>query len=424
MPTLKHSLPKYRKHRASDQAVVTIHGKDYYLGPWRSRASRAEYDRIIAEYLAAGRQLPMRSEEAADLTIVEVLARYKKYAKTYYQKNGQPTGEWKNMEYAIRPLLRLYGRKPIREFGPLALKAVRQSMIDQGLTRQGVNARVNRIKRAFRWAVSEDLAPASLAHALDTVEGLKAGRTSAPENAPVTAVPDEVVDQTLPFLPPVVADMVRFQRLTGCRPGEVCHLRPMDVDRSGPVWCYRPASHKTEHHDVRRTIYIGPQAQNVLRPYLLRPPDAYCFSPAESEERRRAALHEARRTPMSCGNTPGSNRRLKAKRRPKDRYQKDAYNRAIQRACEAAFGMPKELRNVSRKMTDSERKRSLNLAAEWRAENCWTPNQLRHRAATDIRKRYGLEAAQVILGHTTADTTELYAERDEDLAARIMGAVG
>ena len=82
-------------------------------------------------------------------------------------------------------------------------------------------------------------------------------------------------------MPAVVADMVRFQRRTGCRPGEVCQLRPMDMDRSSEVWQYRPASHKTEYLGRERIIFIGPKAQAVILPYLLRDAATYCFSPAE-----------------------------------------------------------------------------------------------------------------------------------------------
>ena len=424
MPILKEALPKYRKHKASGQAIVSIQGQDFYLGPWNSKASRVEYDRIIAEYLAAGRQLPVKGAEAADLGIVEILTRYKKYAKAYYRKNGESTGEWENVEYAIAPLLELYSRTPIRDFGPLALKAVRQKMIEDGLTRQGINARMNRIKRVFRWAVSEELAPATLVDALSTVAGLEAGRTSAPETVPVDRVSDEVVSKTLPCLSRVVADMVRFQRLTGCRPGEVCQLRPMDVDRSQAVWRYRPASHKTQHHDMKRVIFVGPKAQEVLRPYLLRAADAYCFSPAESKKQSQEARHAARKTPLSCGTMPGSKRKPHPKRQPKVRYAKDAYNRAINRGCEAAFGMPKELRYVSKKLPDDERKRLQKLAAEWRAKNCWSPNQLRHAAGTEVRRQYGLEGAQVVLGHAKADVTQVYAERDMALAAEIMQKIG
>ena len=58
MPKLISTPPKYRNHKASDQAVVTLNGKDHYLGPWRSRISRLEYDRLICEWLENGRRLP------------------------------------------------------------------------------------------------------------------------------------------------------------------------------------------------------------------------------------------------------------------------------------------------------------------------------------------------------------------------------
>ncbi len=58
MPKLKHVSPKYRLHRASGQAVVTLNGHDHYLGPWKSKASEVEYDRLVGEWLAAGRRLP------------------------------------------------------------------------------------------------------------------------------------------------------------------------------------------------------------------------------------------------------------------------------------------------------------------------------------------------------------------------------
>jgi len=71
MPKLVEATPKYRCHKASGQAIVTFQGHDFYLGPWNSRISHSEYDRIVAEYLAGGRQPPPLSE-AADLTVVEI----------------------------------------------------------------------------------------------------------------------------------------------------------------------------------------------------------------------------------------------------------------------------------------------------------------------------------------------------------------
>jgi integrase len=246
--------------------------------------------------------------------------------------------------------------------------------------------------------------------ALTTVSGLRKGRTAANEKEPVEPVDDQTVESTLGELPAVVADMVRFQRLTGCRPGEVRILRPCDVKAVGELWEYRPESHKSEHHGRDRLLFIGPKAQDVLRPYLLREKTEYCFSPKDSERVRRTAMHEQRNTPLSCGNRPGSNKKRKPNRRAGDHYTKDSFCRAIHRACDRAFPPPEELEGDELKA--------------WRKSHWWNPNQLRHSAATEIRKRYGIEGAQVTLGHAYADVTQVYAERDMTLAAKIMREVG
>ena len=69
MPRLTLSLPKYRRHK-SGQAVVTLSGTDFYLGPWNSKVSRLEYDRIVGEWIQNGRQLPQGN--GCDLAVVEV----------------------------------------------------------------------------------------------------------------------------------------------------------------------------------------------------------------------------------------------------------------------------------------------------------------------------------------------------------------
>ena len=124
-------VPKYRYHKPSGQARVTIEGRDFWLGPWKSKASYLEYDRIIAEWIANGRRLPSQSEPA-QLTIVELIAAYLKHAKRYYRKDGQETNEVVAIKRAVRFVKQLYGRIPAAEFSPLKLKAVRQKMIEAG----------------------------------------------------------------------------------------------------------------------------------------------------------------------------------------------------------------------------------------------------------------------------------------------------
>ncbi len=422
MPKLTNSVPKYRHHKRSGQAVVTLRGRDVYLGPYNSKGSKLEYDRVIAEWLAAGR--PTKPvQESCEITVTELVLAYWKFAQSHYVKDGQPTGATAGIKVALRLLRQCYGPTPAVEFGPLALKAMQMKMIDLNQSRGYINSNIDRIRRMFKWAASEELIPASIPQALAMVPGLRKGRTAARDLPPVQPVPDSTVDATILHLPKTVADMVRFQRLTGCRPKEVCILRPIDVDTTAEIWRYQPESHKTEHHGRDRVIFIGPKAQAVLRPYLLRDKRDYCFSPAESERKRSVQRREHRQTPMTPSQRKRESKR-QAQRTINPRYNKDSYRRAIQRACELAFGMPKELRVISKDQPEEKREQLKQLASEWRHENCWSPNQLRHSAATDIRKRFGLEGAQVTLGHASADVTQVYAERDLQKALEIMREVG
>jgi hypothetical protein len=170
-------LPSYRLHKPTGQAVVTIGGRDVYLGKHESPDSRAEYDRIIAEWLATGRR-PMvaDSASAADLSVNEMHLAYLHHADSYYVKNGKPTTEPVNIRLALRPLRQLYGHTLAREFGPLRLKTVRQAFIDSGLCRSEVNKRVRHVLRAFKWAVGEEMVPPSVHHGLKAVPGLRRGR--------------------------------------------------------------------------------------------------------------------------------------------------------------------------------------------------------------------------------------------------------
>jgi hypothetical protein len=144
MPKLLHAWPKYRCHRASGQAVVTLHGVDHYLGPWQSKVSKSEYDRLIGEWLANGRRPPTTQ---TDLTILELVNRYRKFAESYYVKNGKQTGTMHGVRVAIRFLRENYGATLVTDFGPLALKALQMRMVEAGHCRRYANGNIDRIRR-------------------------------------------------------------------------------------------------------------------------------------------------------------------------------------------------------------------------------------------------------------------------------------
>lgn len=435
MPRLTNSNPKYRRHRASGQAVVTLDGRDFYLGAHGTRTSKAEYDRLIGEWLANGRRLT--ASPGAALSMVELIAAYWKFAKDYYARDSGNAGDVGGLKIALRQLKALYGPTPAAEFGPLAMKAVRVEMVKAGWSRGYVNQQVGRLRRMFKWATENELIPPAVLHGLQAVPALRKGKTDAPEPDPVTAVAEEHVAQTLPHLSRHVRAMVELQSLSGMRPGEVCGMRTADVDTTGKLWLYAPPKHKTANHGHARTIYLGPRAQGVLRPFLRGELAAYIFSPADAESERQERRHAARTTPLSCGNVPGS-KRPKSKRRVGERYTVTAYRQAIARACDAAFPPPPGLarQRVARRRgkgtrLESEGEWRARLGAEkyaelraWQLAHRWHPHRLRHTAGTRLRKEYGLEAAQVILGHATLQVTQIYAEKNVASAMRIMGEVG
>jgi integrase len=326
VPKLVNSVPKYRKHRASGQAIVTLSGVDHYLGPHGTKASKEFYDRLIAEWLQNGRQSQLGVDDG--ITLVELCAKYLQFAKGYYQKNGECTKVTPAIKAALKYVLAGRAEEPAASFGPLALKTIQSQIVAAGKSRRYANDHLGRIKRMFKWGVSEQLIPPEVYQSLATVSQLRRGKTIARETQPVMPIDEAVVTQTLPHLPPIVADMVQLELLTGMRPAELCILRPADIDRSGEVWVYRPAAHKTEHHGRDRVVPLGPQAQAILNNYLDRPAETYCFCPAESEVLRRNKQHAARKTPLSCGNRPGTNRRSAPKRNAGDRYKVASYPRS------------------------------------------------------------------------------------------------
>ncbi len=111
------------------------------------------------------------------------------------------------------------------------------------------------------------------------------GRGGVREGKPIEQIDLATIDATLGELTPIVADMVRLQLVSGARPGEIYSLPPGQLDRSGEVWLYRPAQHKTRYRGKERVVCFGPQAQTILTKYLLRADDQPCFSPVDGRLR-------------------------------------------------------------------------------------------------------------------------------------------
>lgn len=381
------SVPSMRPLKAKGRMRVTLGGRTFYLGKEGDPECEKAYEALVAVWLAKGR--PSRWEETgvevrSALTLDDLILEYSEFIEVYYVKNGKPTAEQSKIRAALRFVRALGGTKPADAFGPLLLEQARDAMIEAGHCRRHVNQSVQRIRRCFRWGVAKQLvAPATL-QGLEALPGLRRGRSKARETEPVRPAPAEAIEAVLPLVSRQVAAMIRLQLLTGMRPGEVCLMRGCDLDRSGDVWVYTPATHKTEHHGRVRQVLIGPRGQEVLRPFLAT--TSYLFRADEAAVEARAKRKKPGRRPKK--------RKASPKRSPRPHYDRFSYARAVVRACETA--------GVER----------------------WSPNQLRHAAATHLRQEAGIEMARVVLGHSSAVTSEIYAERDLAGAAKVLGRIG
>jgi integrase len=214
------------------------------------------------------------------------------------------------------------------------------------------------------------------------------------------------------------------------RPGELCQLRPCDIDMTGAVWLFRPVQFKTRHRGQSRVVAIGPQAQKLLAEFTPKDSRDFYFSPRRTVAEFHAQRSAKRQTPRYPSHLAHNNARRV--REPgsgrKAHYTTTGYGRAIARACERLHPLPVELqRQAGEKAGDwwmqlSEEQQAAVKA--WRKRYHFHPNRIRHTHGTSVRHRFGLEAAQVALGHARADVTQVYAERNLGLAVKVAAEVG
>ncbi len=332
--------------------------------------------------------------------IAQLAKAFNEHAKEYYKDhNGQNTKEVDNIRHSLKTLLETFATTDVQDFGPLKLIELRNELINQNICRRTINQRIGIVKRMFKWAASRQMIPMITYQGLLTVDGLKRNRSAAKESKPVKPVDEEHVYKVLPYLSPVLSAIVQIQLLTGMRPSEVLQMKPKDIERSGKIWHYYPERHKNLYRGHERIVPIGPQGQKILTPFLLRNENSYCFSPAESEKYRRDQNTAKRKTPISYGNSVGTNRKDNPSRKPGDIYDFKSYGKAVLRAITAAR---KDIKTNGGD-PDTELPK-------------WTPYQLRHTAATKARKMFNYETAGALLGHNKMSATAIYAERNQGLA--------
>lgn len=363
MPRSGGGFPKYpsRPH-SSGQARISYGGRSIYLGPWGSPESHQAYTRMLAEHEASG---TAQKPHAGGLLVGSLLAAFARQGEITYE--GAAKEEYGLVRKAI---FALYDLVPITEFGPRAAKAVRQRWIDAGNARKTCNDRFNKLRSIFRWGVENELVPETIYRALMAIKPVPYGqardteRVKSPNPAHVAAALEQ--------MPPMIRAIAQLEILTGARGGEIQEMRPTDLETDSDVWVYSPKKHKTKYRGKARRIFIGPPAQEVLRPWLKDvASEEYVFSPA-----RFCKSEAAWRRP------------------PGERYHPKSYYHAVRKACERA-GVPH-----------------------------FSPHQLRHLAAEAFERHFGYETTRILLGHSNLNVTKIYAPGQEASAIEAARAIG
>jgi integrase len=370
---------------------VRLNGRNQYLGQHGTEESRERYGQFLQKHLA--KKPAPEGIKHPDPLVIEIIAAYLDYARTYYVSNGKPTSEFSGVVAAMKPLARLFGESFASEFGPRSLQAIQTDLISKNYARTTINHMIVRIKRCWQWCAAQEYVKPESYHGLLCVKGLMQGRSHVRESKKIEPVSLDTVLATLPYATSIVQAMIHIQLLCGMRPGEVCRLRMQDVDATGDVWIFSPVHHKNSWRGTLRRIAIPQAAQAILKPFLHRKDKEFLFSPAESaaeyKRKRQPRKRKTRLYPCESKRVlaKAETRKLKQKsiRAPRDRYDTGSYRRAIERA-------------VVRAMRAGHR------------IQVWQPNQLRHTIATEISRDFGQQVAQRWLGHKKLETTAIYDE--------------
>lgn len=273
-------VPKLKRHTTGSAYVRwkmcgTPHER--YFGRYGTKDAAELYRKFASDWNAGKYDVaPTSTHATGAMSVGALVVRFLAHCESYYVKDGKTTTELKIVRPALRILTEHCGNAPATEFKPADLREVREKMVKANLVRTTCNAYCNRIVRMFAWGASQSMFPAAVHSALVLVETLKPGRTTAPDRDRKKPVTAEQITATLPELAPAdkkrgekYAAMIRLQRLTGMRPGEVCAMAPAEVDRGADVWRYEVGkANKNRHRGKAQVYYFGPRAVEILRPYL------------------------------------------------------------------------------------------------------------------------------------------------------------
>ena len=305
-------------------------GKRIYHGAWGTPEADKAYKRFIAALLES--PTPRFGNDASDVLISELADGFVEHIEA----QNMHKDDVRHYKTVIGYLAELYGELSVNEFSPKKLKVVRNQMVKVGtISRPMINRYVSKIRSVFSWGVEEEIVNQSVVNALREVKELRRGEQGTFDNPPRKAVLQDVVERTLPFLPPMLRAMVMVLLATAMRPSEVFRMTVGNIDRTREhekgLWYYVLESHKTEDYIGQKEIPLGKPEQEALLPYLQgKKPTEAVFSPRTAMEERNAEKRANRKTKITPSQAERNRQRAAKPRRYNELYDENSFRKAIE----------------------------------------------------------------------------------------------
>ncbi len=396
----QHTISEVRYHTTRGYFFAYSQGRQIYLGK-DAKLAELRRQELIAESIARQREAlnrpPIDSNTQNILLLDEAIGAF----LAHFTKGNYDRSDTALCQRSMGLLSNFCGSKIIHNFKTqdyLDFRAHLMSITDhrgKKFSRNYLNKLTKMVKRLFKYCAQNDHCTVEQYNKLALIQNLEYGKGGIELNAR-QGVPDSTVEACLPFMQPMIADMVRLQMLSGMRPCELSILTHAQISRPGhiviiprtnrpltpvthdqtTVWFYLPVVHKNTARSKPKVICFGPRCQTILAPYLANPTSEYIFDGRLLKSRRSTQ----RRLPYTSVE-----------------LYRDEIHRAVQRHNKAHPDSPLE---------------------------DWTPYQLRHAAAQAYSEAYGRDTAAAVLGHDGLDTISVYVTQELIKASKAAAELG
>jgi integrase len=394
---------------------VTLSGNTIHLGPADEPAVWEEGWRLVRAWEEAGRVWPIPNEKQARAgvrrkpatapLIGNLIPPFLEWARATHHPNRYSVYEQAMglLEDVHTFTAAQFGAPELKHWRNHTLRRLRKANGDR-YAHSTLAEFLTIVKQLATWAEDDHLAtgvPVGWAGELSKVPMWpQDGRDSLAARR-VGAVPEYVLEATLPHLSPTLQNAVKFQLATGRRSGEFLDLTWEQIDRGQEPWRVVREQHKTAKSTGSDLLFgIGPLARECLQAQM-----------------------------AATGSMAGVVFPTPAGRA----YRSDTYRSAIQRAaCLATWELWTEAEREQHEEAWRAKLTSKQVAAHrdqkrqtiierivWNAMRAgaktliWHPHQLRHNAEQRAEAGAGVMAGKDLLGNRTLDATEAYRKSSE-----------